>query len=148
VFAVRIAGKVSDPDTRTSAFAGLWAGLVVFVIYVVGQFNRIQDVAFTFRTVPGIRALPMIWGLLVGFVFLWLVRALSPTKLVGLITLALAAVSTSALFTYTFINSLRVSVLYWILGAALGILLHIVLFPASIRNVVGPTRVSPPQEPD
>ena len=58
-----------------------------------------------------------------------------PTRLVGLITLLLAATSTSSLFTYVFINSVRVSVLYWVLGTALGILLHIVLFPASVRDI-------------
>ena len=58
-----------------------------------------------------------------------------PTRLVGLITLMLAGSSTSAIFTYIFIDSLRVSVLYWTLGTALGILLHIVLFPASIAHI-------------
>jgi hypothetical protein len=33
------------------------------------------------------------------------------------------------------VDSLRVSVLYWTLGTALGILLHIVLFPASIAHI-------------
>jgi hypothetical protein len=47
----------------------------------------------------------------------------------------LAGSSTSAIFTYIFIDSLRVSVLYWTLGTALWILLHIVLFPASIAHI-------------
>jgi hypothetical protein len=78
---------------------------------------------------------PLACGLAAGFVFLGMVRLAEPTRLIGLITLTLAATSTSALFTYTFINSLRVSVLYWTLGAALGILLHIVLYPASIEHI-------------
>jgi len=79
--------------------------------------------------------LPLTGGLVAGFVFLGLVRIAVPTRLVGLITLTLAGTSTSALFTYVFINSLRVSVLYCALGSALGILLHIVLYPASIGPI-------------
>ncbi len=80
--------------------------------------------------------LPLGWGLTTGFVFLWIVRHAVLTRLVGLITLMLAGSSTSAIFTYIFIDSLRVSVLYWTLGTALGILLHIVLFPASIAHIL------------
>jgi hypothetical protein len=36
------------------------------------------------------------------------------------------------LFSYIFIDVARISVKYWTLGAALGILLHIVLYPVSI----------------
>jgi hypothetical protein len=51
----------------------------------------------------------------------------------------LSATSSSALFTYVFLTTLRVSVLYWTLGAALGILLHVVFFPDSVRHVFGGT---------
>ena len=51
---------------------------------------------------------------------------------------ALAASSTSAVFTYIFIDNLRVSVLYWTLGSTLGILLHIVLFPTSVEHIFNP----------
>lgn len=135
VFALIVAGSVRESELKASAWAGFWAGLVVFVIYVVSQLNSIREPDFEFSTLPGLLFAPMILGLVVGFIFLWLVRAMIPTRLVGLITLLLATTSTSALFTYVFINSLRVSVLYWVLGTALGILLHIVLFPASVRDI-------------
>jgi hypothetical protein len=73
-----------------------------------------------------------------------LVRLAEPTRLVGLMTLTLAAASTSALFSYTFIDSARVSVLYWTLGAALGILLHIVIYPASIEHIFRPAAAESP----
>jgi uncharacterized membrane protein YfcA len=82
---------------------------------------------------------PLGSGLGAGFVFLWLVRQLVPTRLVGLLTLMLAATSTSAVFTYIFIGNLRVQVLYCTLGTALGILLHVVLFPSSIEHIVKST---------
>ena len=83
----------------------------------------------------GLQLLPLRWGLTTGFVFLWIVRHAVPTRLVRIITLMLAGSSTSAVFTYIFIDSLRVSVLYRTLGTVLGIRLHIVLFPTSIAYI-------------
>lgn len=135
VFAMIVAGSVKQPELKVSAWAGFWAGLVLFVVYVVGQLNKVREPSFDLSTLPGFLIVPMGLGFVIGFVFLWLVRALVPTRVVGLVTMLLAAASTSALFTYVFISSLRVSVLYWVLGLAFGILLHIVIFPASLRDL-------------
>ena len=135
IYSLSIAGSVKDSELKTSAWAGFWAGLVIFVIYVVSQLNQIREPDFDFSTLPGLLFFPMALGFAIGFVFLWMVKAMVPIRLVGLITLLLSATSTSALFTYAFINSLRVSILYWALGTALGILLHIVLFPKSVRDL-------------
>ena len=143
-FAWIIASKARTPELQVSAWAGLWAGLLAFVIYVVSQLGQIRDPNFQFSALPGLLLFPLACGLAAGFVFLGVVRLAEPTRLIGLITLTLAATSTSALFTYTFINSLRVSVLYWTLGAALGILLHIVLYPASIEHIFGNSRGESP----
>src|ERR1700679_4054394 len=70
----------------------------------------------------GLQLVPLGWGLTTGFVFLWIVRHAVPTRLVGLITLMLAGSSTPAIFTYIFIDSLRVSLLFSTLGTAVGIL--------------------------
>ncbi len=134
-FAWIIASAARTPELRVSAWAGFWAGLLSFVIYVVSQLGEIRDPDSHFAILPGLLVLPVASGLAVGFVFLELVRLAVPTRLVGLITLALSATSTSALFTYFFINVLRVPVLYWTLGAALGILLHIVLFPQAVQYI-------------
>jgi hypothetical protein len=101
----------------------------------VSQLSQIREPTLHFAALPGLQLLPLGWGLATGLLFLWIVRHAAPTRLVGLLTLMLAASSTSAIFTYTFIESLRVSVLYWTLGTALGILLHIVLFPSSIAHI-------------
>jgi hypothetical protein len=105
------------------------------VIYVVGQLSHIRDPNLHYAALPGLKLLPLGWGLTTGFVFLGIVRHAVPTRLVGLITLMPAGSSTCAEFTYIFIDSLRVSVLYWTLGTALGILLHIVFFPAGIAHI-------------
>jgi hypothetical protein len=134
-FAWVIASKARSPELKVSAWAGFWAGLLTFVVYVVSQLGEIRDPTFRFTALPGLLLTPLACGLAAGFVFLGLVRIAEPTRLVGLMTLTLAATSTSALFSYTFIDGARVSVLYWTLGAALGILLHIVLYPASIEHI-------------
>jgi hypothetical protein len=135
VFAWIIAGSVSDSELKVSAWAGFWAGLVLFVVYVVSQLGAIRTPSFNLFNLPGLLLFELIVGLVLGFLFLWMVRVMIPTRLVGLITLLLAFASTSSLFSYVFLNDLRISVLYMTLGGALGILLHIVLFPASVREI-------------
>jgi hypothetical protein len=135
VFAWIIASSARSAELRVSSWAGFWAGLLSFVIYVVSLLAQIREPNFRYALLPGLQLLPLGWGLTTGFVSLWIVRHAVPTRLVGIITLMLAGSSTSAVFTYIFIDSLRVSVLYWTLGTALGILLHIVLFPTSIAYI-------------
>ncbi|MCX7902836.1 MAG: hypothetical protein N2483_11310, partial [Burkholderiaceae bacterium] len=84
-----------------------------FVVYVVSQLGAMRNPRFDLYELPGLLITPMLFGAIIGFVFLWLVRITLPTRLVGLLTLVLSAVSTSALFSYVFINYLRVIVLYW-----------------------------------
>jgi hypothetical protein len=109
-----------------------------FVIYVVSQLTEIREPELRYVPLPGLQLLPLGWGLTAGLLFLWIVRHAVPTRMVGLITLLLTGTSTSALFTYIFIDNLKVSVLYWTLGTALGILLHIVLFPSSVVHIFPP----------
>lgn len=135
IYAMVIAGSVNDSELKTSAWAGFWAGLVVFVIYVVSELGRIREPNLNFSSLPGLLFLPLAVGFGIGFGFLWMVKVMVPTRLVGIITMLLSATSTSALFAYVFIDSSRVSVLYWVLGTALGILLHIVLLPRSVRDL-------------
>jgi hypothetical protein len=53
--------------------------------------------------------------------------------MVGLISLVLSALSTSSLYSYIFIDTLRDKILFVALGFAFGALLHIVFFPSSIK---------------
>jgi hypothetical protein len=136
-FAWVIAGTAKSPELKVSAWAGFFAGLVIFVIYVVSQLRLIHDPDFRVSTLPGLLVGPLSAGLGAGFLFLWLVRVALPTRLVGILTLMLAGTSSSALFTYLFLTTLRIPVLYWTLGTALGILLHVVFFPGSVRHIFG-----------
>jgi hypothetical protein len=149
-FAWVIANTAGSPELRVSAWVGFFAGLVSFVIYVVSQLSLINDPDFRVSTLPGLLFLPLSAGLGAGFVFLWLVRVALPTRLVGILTLMLSGTSSSALFTYLFLTTMRVWVLYWTLGTALGILLHVMFFPESVEHICvgrsGPARnPSPPR---
>jgi hypothetical protein len=134
-FAWIIASSARTAELKVSSWAGFWAGLLTFVVYVVSHLREIREPDLHVSALPGLDLWSLVLGFGGGFVFLVLVRHAVPTRLVGLLTLMLAASSTTAVYTYVFIENLHVSVLYWTLGTALGILLHIVLFPASIEYI-------------
>jgi hypothetical protein len=138
IFSTIIVRRVRDREARLSARGGFWAGFVIFVIFIISQLRDVREPRFDFSSVPGLDLIPLVSGVLVGFALLWVVRALLPTRLVGVTTLLLTSASTSALYSFMFVESLRVTVLYASLGVALGALVHITLFPSSVRNLWEP----------
>lgn len=132
-----IRGGKAASSNRASANAGFWAGLVIFVIYVTSQLDILRDPDFDFTALPGFLFEPSFSGLAAGFASLWVVKMMAPTRLVGVITLILSATSTSALFTYIFIESLRPAILYASLGTTLGVFLSIVFFPDNVKEIFG-----------
>jgi len=138
LFSVNILTKIKEPEHKVSANAGFWAGLILFVIYIVSQFQYVKKPRFEFSSIPGLALIPLILGFLIGFFFLWLVRLLLPTRFVGGTTLLLSAASLIALFNFIFVESLRSTMLYMALGVALGVQIHLVLFPSSIRRLWEP----------
>ncbi len=143
IFSTIIVRRVNDPEARLSARGGFWAGFILFVIFMISQLGDVHEPHFDFSLIPGLEFIPLISGVVVGFALLWAVRALLPTRLVGVTTLLLTAIITSALYSFVFLESLRTIVLYAALGAALGILVHITLFPSSIRNLWKPMTKAP-----
>ena len=138
VFSLTIVSRLREPESKASARAGVWAGLVLFVTFVLSQLRELREPQFTFAAVPDLDTAPLIIGVVVGFIFLWTVRLLLRTPVVGVTTLLLCAGSTSALYSFLFIESLRPTMLYLALGVAFGVLFHIVLFPSSMRKLWEP----------
>ncbi len=136
LFAMIIVARTSQDERRASARAGFGAGLVLFVVYEVSQWQTLREPTFTFSYLPQLDLASAGTGFIIGFLFLWGVRLLAPTRVVGLINLILSAASTSAIYNYIFVESLRSTILFLALGIAFGALLHIVLFPSSIRRIV------------
>ncbi len=143
IFSTIIVRRVKDPEARLSARGGFWAGFILFVIFMISQLRDVREPHFDFSLIPGLEFIPLIGGAVVGFALLWAVRALLPTRLVGVTTLLLTAITTTALYSFVFLESLRTIVLYAALGAALGVLVHITLFPSSIRNLWKPMTRAP-----
>ena len=133
IFAVIIVRRTSYDERKTSARAGFWAGLVLFIGYVISQSHTLKIPASIFRYLPELDLLPAAVGFIVGFLFLWGVRFLLRTRMVGLVSLILSALSTSGLYSYIFIETLRDKILFAALGFAFGALLHIVFFPNSTK---------------
>ena len=131
-FAWIIAGSAKTAELRVSSWAGFWAGLLSFVIYVVSQLGQIREPNLQYSALPGLQLLPLGWGLTTGFVFLGIVRHAVPTPPGGAHHPHARRDQHLGHLHLHLHRQSRVSVLYWTLGTALGILLHIVLFPASI----------------
>jgi uncharacterized metal-binding protein len=133
IFGMVIVRRTSYDERRTSARAGFWAGLVLFIGYVISQSHTLKMPASFFRYLPALDPVSAAIGFIVGFLFLWGVRFLLLTRMVGLVSLILSAVSTSSLYSYIFIDALRNKILFLALGFAFGALLHMVFFPSSIK---------------
>lgn len=122
---------------RTPAVAGLCAGLVCFVIYVVSSSKNFQAPTVTVTTLPGFHWLPTILGLLLGFGILRLLEALELNSgLFGLLILILIVSSSVAVYSYFFPSPWRDFSILFALSAAVGMLFHIMLFPGRIRGIM------------
>ena len=133
IFAMIIVKRTAYDERKTSARAGFWAGLILFIGYVVSQSHTLKMPASIFSYLPELDLLPAVIGFMIGFLFLWGVRFLLLTRMVGIVTLILSALSASGLYSYIFIETLRNKILFLALGFTFGALLHIVFFPSSIK---------------
>ncbi len=132
-FSVIIIRSTSQDERGTSARAGFWAGILLMIVFVISQWHNVKTPSFSLKSLPSLNLESAGIGLMIGFLFLWIVRFLLPTRMVGLISLVLSAASTTGLYVYVFVESLRSTILFLALGIAFGALIHIVLFPNSIR---------------
>lgn len=132
LFSIIIVRCTSGDERQTSARAGFWAGVVLMVVFVISQWQSLKTSTFAFGSLPQLNLESAGLGFIIGFVFLWVVMLLLPTRMVGLISLILFAANTSALYSYFFIEGLRSTILFLTPGIAFSALLHIVFFPNSI----------------
>jgi hypothetical protein len=126
------------PDKRLSARAGFWAGLLITLIYIIAMLNRISGPDMALQEMPPFGIFSLLFGVLGGFALLFGVWIALPTRFMGVVTLAFSVVSSTALFSYLFIDDLHVWVMYWTLGAALGFLFFIIMFPRALRQIFNP----------
>lgn len=136
IFASTIAARAPKPESKTSAKAGLWAGLILFIVYVISQLDSLREPNFTVIGMAGIKFWPVVFGTGFGFLLLVGVRLLLPTRQVGFIVLIMATASTCSLYSYVFMPDLRNTVLALTLGAGLGALFHVVVLPTSVKELL------------
>jgi len=130
-----IINSVALKENKTSAKAGFWGGLVLFVIYFLfeiplfktPQFVKIESLRLN---IPGV----LIGGLF-GFFILFILKYVIPTRVVGFVVLFLTFSSTAALYSYIFIQTFNDWLLSSTLGVAFGALLHITVWPRSVQDI-------------
>lgn len=128
---------------RLSARAGLAAGVVAFIIYVVASFRTLKAEPPNAITLPTFHWVAAITGLAIGFGLLLLLQLLKLTPaLVGLFFLFLVATSSTAAFSYFFVSHTRDFSIFFALSALLGILLYIIFFSEKdvVREILGRER--------
>ena len=113
----------------TSSRAGFWAGLVVFVVFVISQLNLVRAPDLSLNQLPQLELLPLAGGALIGFIVLLMVRLVKADALLGIVTLLISAASSIALFSYIFMAGARNGMVYLALGTVFGALLFVVFFP-------------------
>ncbi|GAA1633533.1 hypothetical protein ACFQY4_16900 [Catellatospora bangladeshensis] len=135
VIALLLPGGAKNHESKVSGWAGFWAGLVVFALYVVTVAGRIQLPQFQVGGFPSFHLGGFALGLITGYALphiMWIVR---PTRLLGILTLIISATTLIALFNYLFYTGVRGFVIYFTLSVLLGGLLHLVFHPGVIRAI-------------
>jgi len=135
VFALLIIARTVSGEQRTSAKAGIWAGIIALVAYMIAKVDIFREPLFTQTILPPMDYAAAGIGFAAGFLIIGIVRFLVPTRLVGAVVLLLVAASTIGLYSYVFIESMRPALLYITLGFGFGAFAHIIVIPASLRGL-------------
>lgn len=124
------------PRVKTSAQAGKWAGLIVFVIYVISR--RSQTMAFSLQPADyDFVFWPTAAAVAAGFAVSAVFDLIRSTRFLGLLVLALVSATSISLYSYLFIRLVRNSLVFVLLGFVLGVLLYEVFFPDGMPEAWG-----------
>jgi len=130
-----IVKRTVEGENKVTARAGWWAGLVLFVIYLIYKMPSFQVPEIIINRTLELNLRGVIFGTLVGFVLLWILKICISTRVVGFIILFLVFSGTSFLYSYFFIRTFNDILLSSTLGIAFGVLLHIIVMPKSIQDI-------------
>lgn len=136
LYAFNLPQKVTDQQIKISGNAGIFAGLIVFVIFVVSQQKKglvfssdIPTYDFTLLAIVG-----TLVAAVCGFVIAWIVDAIKRYRALGFLVLFIVASTTIAMYGYVFIKDVRSLVVFMSLGVMLGALVHIIWFPEAMNK--------------
>ena len=127
----------AESSHRVSAYAGLGIGIMTFIIYFMmsGDVGAARRAGLTSLSLAWV---PIVLGLVVGFIVLWLVEKATQLRhgIQGLITMFLTATSSIALFGYFYNSPMRNFIVLFAASATVGILLYFVFFSHRVRKLL------------
>lgn len=135
MFALSILSNAPNKEAKTSAEAGLWSGIILFIMYVITQLDILGQIDFSNMELVRIQFWPVLAGMGAGFVIILAIRLLMPSRQVGIVVLFLVTISTCSFYSYIFLADIRNVVLCASLGFGLGALLHVIVFPSSLKHL-------------
>ena len=133
----RLSNKVTDKEMKTSARAGWWAGMVLFVFFFIYQIPNFKIPESLLDPTIDLSYIGAFAGGLVGFIVLFALRALIESRAIGLITMLLSASGMSSLYSYFFVRMHNDILMSASLGVAFGALIFVVLFPKRLHEIIG-----------
>jgi hypothetical protein len=118
----------NEPLPKDSAVYGRWAGLLIFVIFLLIRKHRINGFSFVIPSYE-FDFLKTLCGVAAGFVFSLIVDCLRRFRVLGVLTMLFVSAASIGLYAYVLVESFRVPLLFISIGLAFGTLLHRVFFP-------------------
>ena len=121
----------SETEAKVSGFAGIFAGLVVFIFFLLSQ----QDSKLEFSSELSsfsFQFFPSLGGFILGIVTKFVIDLIFHTRALGIVTLIIVATILIAIFTLIFVKDLRSTIMFLSLGTLLGGLMYLILAPESL----------------
>lgn len=130
------AERLLSREDRIAARAGWWAGVLLFVLYFLYQFPGFEVPQLFVSPRLELNLIGATSGLLAGFLILRSLNVLMETKVYPFLLLLLSFGGAAAWYHYVFVGTYNALLLSVCLGIALGLLLHVALFPHSRRTLL------------
>lgn len=131
-----VISKIAKEENRISNNAGFLAGLVLFIIYISITLENFQIPDFSKTPTIQFNLIGTIIGTTAGLIMLWGFKLIFPKRISAFFILFLTSASSSALYSYFFIQSFNTFLFSFALGTAFGALIHIMINPTSIKEII------------
>lgn len=133
VLARSLVARAEEGEPLTSARAGGWAGLLLFFLYFVHSLPEFRVPGLDAETGMVLHVWGIAFGAALGFAALFGLTRFAPGRVVGFVVLLLTFSGLLGFHSYVFLESRNEFIVGLALGSALGTLLHMMVFPESLR---------------
>lgn len=123
-----------NTKAKTSGNAGILAGMILFVLFIISQQTHPIEFAPEVITVELQLSslLLLIAGICVGFFVRLLLELIIGTRLLGAVVSIIIAATTIGLYSFFFIKAIRISIMFESLGMLLGAFIYKMIFPDKV----------------